>query len=266
MLTSGLAHRSSFASSPVMLAQTREPDHLAQLKILTFSAVAPESEPPMSPECRPTAIGLDSIRPGPSLRVEGLNECPCGCARGGQRRLAAGRRHRRPGARRRAPSCRSGAATGARQHRSSGVQRFPRGRLCRSGAEQHLARDALDPVGASEGGRTDPGRSSHMVGSQDRQLLWLVGEDDQASPRRVRLVRRLSTGWRCEDGARRSRPSRRSGLRAGEHRRRTRAVSGGVAAHDRRFSRRVAGDGSQRAQPAASRPRKSERSARHCDG
>ena len=180
-----------------------------------------------------------------------------------RRSARAGRRSSSPRqrARRRTPSCRSRAATRPGPHRGSGVQGLPRRRLRRSGAQQHLARDAPDTVGASAGRRADPGGAPHVVGSPDRRLLWLVGEDDQASPRRVRLVGGLSIGRR-ENGARRSGPTGRCRRRAGEHRRRAGTVSRRVAADDRRFGRRIAGDGPQRAEPVARRPGEYERSAR----
>ena len=216
----------------------------------------------MSPECGPMAIRLDSIRPGPSLRVGGLNDAHVAA-------LAEVSEGWPP-----IVVTQDNVLVDG-HHRVAAAQQLGLDRIAavvfkgsRADAYVEAVRSNIShgmPLTLSErrrAGRADPGGAPHVVGSPDRRLLWLVGEDDQASPRRVRRVGGLSIWGRRENGARRSGPTGRCRRRAGEHRRRAGTVSRRVAADDRRFGRCIAGDGPQRAEPVARRPGEYERSAR----
>ena len=216
----------------------------------------------MSPECGPTAISLDSIRPGPSLRVGGLNDAHVAA-------LAEVSEGWPP------IVVTEDNVLVDGHHRVAAAQQLGLDRIAavvfkgsRADAYVEAVRSNIShgmPLTLSERRRAGAQILAVHPTWSDRRIAGCCGLSAKTI-KRLRdesgVVGGLSIGWRREDRARRSRPTGRRRRRAGEHRRRARAVSRRVPAHDRRFGRCIAGDGPQRAEPVASRPGESERSAR----
>ena len=215
----------------------------------------------MSPECGPTAISLDSIRPGPSLRVGGLNDAHVAA-------LAEVSEGWPP------IVVTEDNVLVDGHHRVAAAQQLGLDRIAavvfkgsRADAYVEAVRSNIShgmPLTLSERRRAGAQILAVHPTWSDRRIAGCCG----LSAKTIKRLRDESGSFEdCRSGGARTGRDGRvrpvdAGVRAGEHRRRARAVSRRVPAHDRRFGRRIAGDGPQRAEPAASRPRESERSAR----